>query len=108
MHLGAIAIGTYHIGTGAYFDTNMLVAQGGTVPFGNVRLNDINIEKWQYRKEQYQHRESGDIGIGLSNINLGNSIGCKMAILAELGTSLFEIAQSLFALERTLISGANE
>ena len=32
----------------------------------------------------------------------------KITLLAELGTLLFEIAQSLFTLERTLISGANE
>ena len=29
-------------------------------------------------------------------------------MIAELGTSLFEIAQSLFALEQILIAGANE
>jgi hypothetical protein len=29
-------------------------------------------------------------------------------LFTELGTSLFEIAQSLFTLERTLILGANE
>ena len=41
------------------------------------------------------------VPIGVVACRLG-----EMVQLAELGTSLFEIAQSLFALERTFILGA--
>jgi len=46
------------------------------------------------------HLHAKVIGLGLMRfLNL---------LFTELGTSLFEIAQSLFTLERTLILGANE
>ena len=44
----------------------------------------------------------------LTRLFMGDDVKLTSNILAELGTSLFEIAQSHFAFERTLISGANE
>ena len=44
----------------------------------------------------------------LSPLLISRIAHISICLNAELATSLFEIAQSLFTIERTLISGANE